>query len=109
MKILTPDDVLLIEKLVSMEAKQINRSFLISDTLGKYMLSNALTSFRQNYVKKVYGDVIFSMCSEYRHFVIKLLLAIDKKYYEIALSEILLPEIHSITDEQMLEALKEIK
>lgn len=107
MKILAEEDVLLLKTLAGSEAENINMAFNLSDTTGLVFLSNSITSFQDIYLKKIYGVIVFSMCSEYRTFIIELLKNIKSDYQHTALSELLVPQIKKINDEELILILQD--
>jgi hypothetical protein len=109
MKILTQDEVIEIEKLAASEIENIHKAFQLSEALGLLMLSNAITSFEETFVKKKYGNVVLSMCSEYRHLIISLIELVDDKYKGIVIKEIIHPQLKKVTDKEVFELLKKIE
>ena len=101
MKKLNNEEVMLLEALALLEANLINKAFNISEARGLMHLSNALTSFEQNFIVKKYGEVVVSMCSEYRVFLIELLKLIREPHRDTVLNEVLIPKVKSITDEDI--------
>lgn len=106
MTILNEKDVLLLESLAISEAELINKAFAISEARGLLHFSNAITSFEEHFIKSKYGNIIKSFCSEYRTFIIKLLLHIDDKYNETVIGEILIPKVRAVNDEEMFKILE---
>lgn len=105
MKILSQSEVEQLKELVFMEAELINLAFSRSQSYGLMILSNILTSFKELYLTKTYGDVIPSMCTEYRVFIVELLKLISDDYKENVLSELLIPKVKEINDEELLDLL----
>lgn len=92
-----------LDELINMEVEHINRGFQINLKLGKYYVSNAISSFKNNYLKKVYGNVIPQLSTEYRTFLIGLLVGINDEYKPHALSEVLIPTVKEINDQDLLK------
>ncbi len=106
MTIISRTDKALIEGLALSETQLINYAFSLSDIKGILCLSNAITSFKQLYLEDRYGKIVFSMCTEYRLFVIELLKNIDEHKKDIAVKEVLVPTIGDVTDEQLFALLR---
>lgn len=92
-----------LDELINMEVEHINRGFQINLKLGKYYVSNAISSFKNIYLKKVYGNVIPQLSTEYRTFLIGLLMGINEEYKPHALSEVLIPTVKDINDADLLK------
>lgn len=105
MKILTKLHTDLLDHLIKCELEIIEKGFSISKTTGKIFLQNTLTHFKDNYLKKLYGDIIPSFCSEYRYFLLGLLKDIKKEYLDCAISEVLIPKIGRVTTDDLLSIL----
>ena len=73
MKILSQEDTDLLTTLANNEIVVIEKGFAISEFIGKVFLSNAINDFKNIHLKAKYGDIIPSMCTEYRLFIFKLL------------------------------------
>ena len=73
MKILSQEDTDLIATLANNEIVVIEKGFAISEFMGKVFLSNAINDFKNIHLKAKYGDIIPSMCTEYRLFIFKIL------------------------------------
>lgn len=106
MQIITPEQQLLLNHIISRECENINLAFNNSELLGKVMLSNAITSFKNVYLMSIYGDIIPAMSTEYRYFVIGILNGIKEEYQGIAISEVILPTIPEFDTDELLLALK---
>ena len=106
MKILTNEEVSLLKELAIGEAGLINIGFNESKHLGLMFLSNALTSFEENYLKPRYGKIITSFSSEYRVLLIEIIKNIDDLYKDEVLSEVLIPKVKRIGDAEVLEILQ---
>ncbi len=106
MQIITPEQQKLLDHIISRECENINFAFNSSELLGKVMLSNAITSFKNVYLMPIYGDIIPAMSTEYRCFVVGLLKGIDSKYLDVAVKEVILPTIPEIDTDKLLLTLK---
>lgn len=107
MQILSENEVLLIKTLAINEASLINKGFKTSLNLGFMFLSNSLTSFEENYLKPKYGNIIVNFSSEYRVLVLEILKNIDDLYKSEALSEILIPKVRRIGNEEAINILNQ--
>lgn len=94
-----------LDELIKLEVEHINRGFQINLKLGKYYISNSISSFKNIYLKKVYGNVIPQLSTEYRIFLIGLLMGIKEEYKPIALSEVLIPTINDEELQNLLESI----
>lgn len=94
--------------LVDMEATNINKSFKINTTLGKYFVSNAVTSF-SNFLRRTRPMYVEPLSVEYRYFVTQLLLKIDDKFKEESL--MILLRVDKLTDinKAVQSAIKDIE
>jgi len=106
MRILNEEEVSLLKELAIGEAGLINIGFKESKHLGLMFLSNALTSFEENYLKPKYGNIITSFSSEYRVLLIEILKNIDDLYKNEVLCEVLIPKVKRIGDEEALTILQ---
>lgn len=70
---ITKKDFELLDVLIKNELLFIENGFIVSDFVGKLFLQNSLTDFKENYLKNKYGEIIYSMSSEYRYFIIGIL------------------------------------
>ena len=109
MKILNNEETELLKYLASLEATMINKSFKKSNEFGLVMLSNALTSFKDNYLNELYGNIVPSMNSEHRVFIVELLKLVEDEYKDEVLSELLIPKIKDIGDIELLNILENMK
>jgi len=105
MKLLTDNDKILLDKLIEMDIVFIEKGFKISDFTGRLFLQNSINSFKNEYLRKIYGDCIFSFSTEYRYFIIGLLKNIDDKYKDSALSEVLIATTGYVTSDELLKIL----
>ena len=96
----------LLNEVIQMEIEHINRGFNASELLGKVFLENTIKSFVDNYLKKIYGDIIPQYSSEYRYFIVGILKQIDDDFKELALCEILIPTVQALGDEELLLIIK---
>ncbi len=106
MLVLSSEHLKQLKELIALECEHINRGFQINTKLGKYYISNAIYSFKCIYLKKVYGDVIPLLSTEYRAFIIGLIMGINDNYKEVALREILIPTVKEINNEELLNFLE---
>jgi len=81
MKILDKVEIGLLDNLVDMEVGAINHMYKKSVKHGNAMFESSCYSF-ENYLYKIHGDFIPSMCSEWRYFLVKLLKNIDNDNLE---------------------------
>jgi len=110
MRILDPEEVALLELAAQQEVTLINMGFKnVSEASGLLFLRNAITMFEKEIIKKRYGLVINSMCTEYRVFLVELLKGIDEEYKIVAFGEVLRPKIKDIEDEELLEIIDKAK
>lgn len=105
MKVLSELDRQELDLLIEMECELLNKGYSISELTGNTFLSNTITSFANDYLKKIYGNIILQYSSEYRYFIVGLLKNIDKAYLEMALKEMLIHTVREISSEELLEAL----
>lgn len=103
MKKLTKNDSELLESLIKSEIELIEKGFMLSEFTGKVFLSNSINEFKNVHLKAKYGEIIPSMCTEYRYFVVGLLKSINDEYRSIAIREILLPTIGNASTEEILK------
>lgn len=110
MKLINKTTLDIIEGLALSEAQFINSAFKLSKSRGLLHFSNAVTSFKRNFLKSVYGDdVIFSLCTEYGFFIIQILKNIDNCFMELTLRDLIIPVLYDITDKDLIVILKEVK
>lgn len=109
MKILDEKTIGELTQLAQMEADIINKCFEKSQKLGLTMLNNSIGSFAENYLKKIYGNIVLSMCSEYRFFILELTKIIDKKFQDAVISELLIPQARTLKDTELFEQLIVLK
>ncbi len=107
MKILDENTIQELDKLIDMECELLNKGYSISNTVGNTFLSNSITSFVDNFLKIVYGEIIPSYSSEYRYFIVGILKNIDNAYFEEAMQEVLIPTVRRIGSEELLSILNE--
>lgn len=105
MTILSEEDKELLNCLILSELTIIETGFSISQFSGKVFLQNAINDFKEIHLKSKYGDIIPSMCTEYRYFIIGLLKNIKNEYKEFAVREVILPTIGTVTTIELLKAL----
>ncbi len=98
MRVINEEELALLKELVRMEIELIHKGFECSNEYGLALLSNAIASFKDNYLRAKYGEIIPSMCSEYRIFIVEILKQISTEYKEIVLSELLMPKVYEIRD-----------
>ena len=106
MKILSQEDTDLIATLANNEIVVIEKGFAISEFMGKVFLSNAINDFKNIHLKAKYGDIIPSMCTEYRLFIFKILENIKDEYRGLATKEVIVPTIGEFEKKDLLKALK---
>lgn len=94
-----PSDLEQIESLCALEASAINHVFGIDKNLGIKAMWSAIDSFT-DFLRSTKPNFIAPMSIEYRTFIIKLLLAIDEKYKDVATAEVLVRGIISKKDVQ---------
>lgn len=109
MTILTEQDMSQLDLLIEMEVSILDLAFSISKNRGLMFLSNSITSFVENYLKPKYGNIILSMCSEYRYFITGVLKNIKADYQNEVLGELLIPKTKRIVDEELFKILETIK
>ena len=107
MKVLNEADKKLLDSLVTNELVIIEKGFSISEFTGKVFLKNAITDFIDIHLKAKYGEIIPSMCREYRYCLIGLLKNINAEYKSSALSEVLIPTIGKVPTDELLKALND--
>ena len=83
-----------IEHLCKKEAELINEMYSVSQELGGIFLHEAIRSFSE-FLRSTRPNFIAPLSIEYRTFIIKLLLAIDEKYKDVALAEVLVRGINT--------------
>ena len=93
------NDLALIESLCASEASLINLAFGVSEALGIATMWSAIDSFT-DFLHSTKPNFIPALSIEYRTFVIKLLLAIDEKYRDVATAEVLVRGVISKKDVQ---------
>ncbi|WP_418181249.1 hypothetical protein ACNSOL_12135 (plasmid) [Aliarcobacter lanthieri] len=107
MKQLDKQDLELLDNLVKSEVSIIEKGFEQSVPIGKIFFSNALTSFKKEYLEKRYGiTVIPALSTKYRYLLIGILQNINQKYLSDIFEEAVVPEYKSISTEQLLSCLK---
>lgn len=106
MKILSQEDTDLLTTLANNEIVVIEKGFVISEFMGKLFLSNAINDFKNIHLKAKYGDIIPSMCTEYRLFIFKILENIKDEYRGLAIKEVIVPTIGEFETKDLLKALK---
>ncbi len=94
-------DKILLEGLALSEAQLINMAFNLSEDQGKVHLSNAIDSFKDIYLKDTSSEVIFSLSTEYRFFIMELLKNINVVHRDIAVKDVLVPTIGDVTDNDL--------
>lgn len=92
-----PNDLALIETLCASEASLIDVAFGVSESLGIMALWSAIDSFT-DFLRSTKPNFIPPLSIEYRTFVIKLLLAIDDRYKDVATAEVLIRGVISKKD-----------
>lgn len=107
MKVLNEDDKELLDLLVKSELEIIEKGFSISEFTGKVFLQNAIRDFKNIHLKAKYGEIIPSMCMEYRYFIIGLLKGIKEEYKSNAVHEVLIPTVGAISTDELLKALND--
>lgn len=93
-----------IDILIATEAENINEAFEKSILLGTLFLHSAINDFLALLVKDQ-GEFINGMNLDYRCFVTGLLQAIDKRFSDVAMREVLIP---SMTREQVSNAMAKL-
>jgi len=88
MHILSTQELEQINQLADMEANLINMGFNNSKVNGILFLRNSIESF-ENFLKNKYGNIVISMSSHYRFFIINLLKKIEDKNLPIVHKELL--------------------
>lgn len=106
MKILTQSEIELLNYVIKNEIEFINLGYKLSATTGHYFVSNAITSFVDIYLQRIYGNIVPQFSSEYRFFILGLLSNIDRAFKDDLLIEILIPTVGKISDKELYEALK---
>lgn len=108
MKILSDNDIELLNILINNEVEFIEKGFMISELIGLMFLRNSIKSFLENYLYKIYGNCIPSFSSEYRYFVIGLINNINSKYYVNVIKELLIPNVGMLDNTELLSYLNQI-
>lgn len=108
MKIISIEEQQEIEKLVSMETGLIAKGFSLSTDMGLLFFLNAIRSFEENYIKPVYGDIILGMCTEYRVFLVGLLMQVPEQYKDIVFGHLLSSKRARVSDEDLFGIFKEV-
>lgn len=106
MKKLSQKEVELLTILANKELEVIEKGFTISEFMGKVFLTNAINDFKNIHLKAKYGDIIPSMCTEYRLFIFKILENIKDEYRGLAIKEVIVPTIGEFETKDLLKALK---
>lgn len=107
MKQLTELDTVLIDHLVKSELEIIEKGFMLSEMIGKVFLSNAINEFRDVYLKNKYGEIIPSMSTEYRYFILGILKKVKDEFKESVIQEVLIPTIGVVSTDELLKALND--
>lgn len=107
MKQLTELDTVLIDHLVKSELEIIEKGFMLSEMMGKVFLSNAINEFRDVYLRTKYGEIIPSMSTEYRYFILGILKKVKDEFKECAIQEVLIPTIGVVSTDELLKALND--
>lgn len=105
---LSKEQVNNIELLASLDGKGINLAFSYSNTMGLGQLSSSITDFK-NFLERKYGEIVFSMCGEYRIYITKLLERIEDKYKESVISELISPKVKEMTGVEFLEIIEQAR
>lgn len=105
---LSKEQVNNIELLASLDGKGINLAFSYSNTMGLGQLSSSITDFK-NFLERKYGEIVFSMCGEYRIYITKLLERIEDKYKENVISELISPKVKEMTGVKFLEIIEQAR
>lgn len=106
MIMINPDEKELLDLLVKSELEIIEKGFSISEFTGKVFLQNAITDFKDVHLAAKYGNIIPSMCMEYRYFIVELLKGIKKEYRGFAIREVLVPTVGSVATLELLNSIK---
>lgn len=109
MKVLNIDEVKQLDELISLEVDFINEKFNKSEELGRFCLSNSLKSFKTMYLRKRYGEILPQFSSEYRYLVVGILKNINDEFQEAALSELISPQMHDLSIEDIAELIRNPK
>lgn len=104
MQVLTPEHIETLKMLAQRESSIVNLAYAHNKEFGDIFLSNSITDFKEEYLKRQYGDVIPSMSTEYRFFIIQLLDGVEEKYKADALAFVLKPSFE-VKTEELLKAL----
>ena len=107
MKKLTELDIVLLVNLIKSELEIIEKGFMISEMLGKVFLSNAINEFKDIYLKNKYGEIIPSMSTEYRYFILGILKTINDEFKELVIQEVLIPTIGKVPTDELLKILND--
>lgn len=107
MKLLNDEEKELLKQLIHNELLIIEKGFSFSIFTGNVFLENAITEFRDTYLKRKYGEFIPSMCIEYRYFIVGLLKEIKDEFRAAAIQEVLIPKIGKVTTEELLKTLQD--
>lgn len=106
MKILEQATCDMLEKIAQLESSLINKSMEIDKIKGLAVLQNSLYEFKTSYLKKIYGEIVYSHCSEYRYLVIKILEDIKDEYKQDVLKELLIPKKQNMSNIELLSILR---
>lgn len=106
MNILSSADKKLLLSLIEIELEVIEKGFQISELMGNVFLANAINEFKNVYLKQKYGNIIPSMCTEYRFFIIHILKNIKDEYRGLATKEVIVPTIGEFETKDLLKAIK---
>jgi hypothetical protein len=99
MQTLTQEHMEMLKLQAQIESQFVNQAHEHSKEFGEIVLSNAITDFKLEYLKPRYGDIIPSMSTEYRTFIIELLLGIDDRFKGDATAFVLMPKFLILTDD----------
>lgn len=106
MILISTDEKELLDLLVKSELEVIEKGFSISELTGKAFLQNAITDFKDVHLAAKYGNIIPSMCMEYRYFIVELLKGIKVEYRGLAVREVIVPTVGSVTTLELLNSIK---
>lgn len=108
MQVLTPEHMKMLKLLAQRESSIVNLAYAHNKEFGEIFLSNSITDFKEEYLKQQYGDVIPSMSTEYRFFILQLLDGVEEKYKADAIAFVLKPSFEAKTEE-LLNAIKNLQ
>lgn len=105
MKVLTVNDLKLLNICIKNELELIEKGFEISELTGKLFLQNAISDFKESYLRRTYGNIVPALSTEYRYFIVGILKGLKDEYRDVATTYILIPEFGDVSNDILFEAL----